>query len=85
VTEGRSGSGLLPSGLPAGDAIDLLRRIWAVDHAPQRWSKSMAATPGITGPQRLVIRIIGRFPSIHPRQLADMLYLHPRSLTDGAD
>jgi MarR family transcriptional regulator, organic hydroperoxide resistance regulator len=36
---------------------------------------------GITGPQRLVIRIIGRFPSIHARQLTDILHLHPSSLT----
>jgi len=40
----------------------------------------MAATLG-TGPQRLVIRIIGRFPSIHARQLGDILHLHPSSLT----
>ena len=41
----------------------------------------MAATLGITGPQRLVIRIIGWFPSIHAKQLADILHLHPSSLT----
>src|SRR5688572_2784243 len=41
----------------------------------------MAATLGITGPQRLVIRIVGRFPTIHARQLADILHLHPSSLT----
>jgi DNA-binding MarR family transcriptional regulator len=71
----------MSSGLPLGDAIDFLRLIWAVDHALQRRSKAMAATLGITGPQRLVIRIIGRFPSLHARQLADILHLHPRSLT----
>ena len=76
-----SGAGLTPSGLPVGDAIDFLCLIWAVDHALQRRSKSMAATLGITGPQRLVIRIIGRFPSIHAKQLADILHLHPSSLT----
>ena len=81
MTDVSSGSGLTPSGLPVGDAIDFLRLIWAVDHALQRRSKSMAATLGITGPQRLVIRIIGRFPSIHARQLADILHLHPSSLT----
>ena len=70
-----------PSKLPVGDAIDFLRLIWAVDHALQRRSKAMSATLGITGPQRLVIRIIGRFPSIHARQLADILHLHPSSLT----
>jgi DNA-binding MarR family transcriptional regulator len=72
---------IAPSMLPVGDAIDFLRLIWAVDHALQRRSKSMAATLGITGPQRLVIRIIGRFPSIHARQLAAILHLHPSSLT----
>jgi len=76
-----SGSVLTPSTLPVGDAIDFLRLIWAVDHALLRRSKAMAATLGITGPQRLVIRIVGRFPSIHARQLADILHLHPSSLT----
>lgn len=77
----QSGSDLIQPGLPVGDAIDFLRLIWAVDHALQRRSKSMAVALGITGPQRLVIRIIGRFPSIHARQLADILHLHPSSLT----
>ena len=81
MTDMSSRSDLTTSGLPVGDAIDFLRLIWAVDHALQRRSKSMAATLGITGPQRLVIRIIGRFPSIHATQLADILYLHPSSLT----
>ena len=81
MTDVASGPSLTPSGLPVGDAIDFLRLIWAVDHALQRRSKAMAATLGITGPQRLVIRIIGRFPSIHAKQLADILHLHPSSLT----
>ena len=81
MTDVASGSSLTPSGLPVSDAIDFLRLIWAVDHAFQRRSKAMAATLGITGPQRLVIRIIGRFPSIHAKQLADILHLHPSSLT----
>lgn len=72
---------VLQSELALGDAIDFLRLLWAVDHALQRRSKSMGATLGITGPQRLLIRIIGRFPSIHARQLADILHLHPSSLT----
>lgn len=74
-------SDLIQPELPVGEAIELLRLVWAVDHALQRRSKSMAAVLGITGPQRLVIRIIGRFPSIHARQLAEILHLHPSSLT----
>jgi len=81
VTDVRRGADLIQPGLPVGDAVDFLRVIWAVDHALQRRSKWMAASLGITGPQRLVIRLIGRFPSIHARQLADILQLHPSSLT----
>ena len=75
------GPGLTSPALPVGGAIAFLRVLWAVDHALQRRSKSMGATLGITGPQRLVLRIIGRYPSIHARQLADILHLHPSSLT----
>jgi DNA-binding MarR family transcriptional regulator len=74
-------SGLIRPEFPIGEALELLRLVWAVDHALQRRSKSMAAVLGITGPQRLVIRIIGRFPSIHAKQLAEILHLHPSSLT----
>jgi Transcriptional regulators len=82
MVEARSKSDLTDPGLPAlGDALDFLRLIWAVDHALQRRSKSMTVALGITGPQRLLIRIIGRFPSVHARQLADILHLHPSSLT----
>lgn len=81
MTGEREGADLIRPGLPVGDAIDLLRLIWAVDHGLQHRSKSMAAALGITGPQRLVIRIIGRFPGIHAKQLADILHLHPSSLT----
>jgi DNA-binding MarR family transcriptional regulator len=74
-------SNLFEHPLPVGETIDFLRLIWAVDHALQRRSKSMEAALGITGPQRLVIRIVGRFPSIHAKQLAAILHLHPSSLT----
>lgn len=82
MTDVQGESGLTNPGLPPlGDALNLLRLIWAVDHALQRRSKSMEVALGITGPQRLVIRIIGRFPSVHAKQLAETLHLHPSSLT----
>lgn len=71
-----------PSSLPPlGDELDFLSLIWAVDHALQRASKRMNATLGLTGPQRLVVRIIGKFPSIPAGQLARLLHLHPSTLT----
>ena len=41
----------------------------------------MAASLGLTGPQRLVVRILGRFPAISAGQLAHALHLHPSTLT----
>jgi DNA-binding MarR family transcriptional regulator len=58
-----------------------MRLLWAVDHGLQKRSKRMAATLGVTGPQRLVIRIVGRFPGISAGQLARVLHLHPSTLT----
>ena len=58
-----------------------MRLLWAVDHGLQRRSKRMAATLGVTGPQRLVIRIVGRFPGISAGRLASILHLHPSTLT----
>jgi len=36
---------------------------------------------GVTGPQRLVIRIVGRYPNISAGELAEILELHPSTLT----
>jgi DNA-binding MarR family transcriptional regulator len=41
----------------------------------------MARSLGVTGPQRLVIRIVGRFPEISPGELADILCIDPSTLT----
>jgi DNA-binding MarR family transcriptional regulator len=58
-----------------------MRLIWAVDHALQRASKQMERTIGVTGPQRLVLRIVGRFPGVSAGDLARLLHLHPSTLT----
>jgi DNA-binding MarR family transcriptional regulator len=55
--------------------------IWEVEHALQRISKRMEATIGVTGRQRLVIRIVGRFPGISAGHLAGLLHVHPSTLT----
>ena len=68
-------------GPPLGSVLDFMRLLWAVDHALQSASKRMEATFGITGPQRLVVRIVGRFPGISAGALADVLHVHPSTLT----
>ncbi len=69
------------SAAPLGPAVDFLRLLWAVDHGLQSASKRMAGSLGVTGPQRLVIRIVGRIPGISPGDLAEILHVHPSTLT----
>lgn len=66
---------------PLGPALEFMRLLWAIDHGLQTRSKRMAAALGITGPQRLVIRIVGRFPGVSAGQLARILHLDPSTLT----
>ncbi len=64
-----------------GDVLEFMRVIWQLDHALQKTSKRMEKSLGVTGLQRLVIRIVGRFPGILAGQLAKLLHLHPSTLT----
>jgi MarR family transcriptional regulator, organic hydroperoxide resistance regulator len=64
-----------------GPMIEFMRMVWALDHALQKTSKRMETTIGTTAPQRLVIRILGRFPGMSAGLLAIILHLHPSTLT----
>ncbi len=71
---------------PAGElelegVLNFMRLLWAVDHGLQSRSKHMASALGVTGPQRLVIRLAARYPQISAGQLAAMLHVHPSTLT----
>ncbi len=68
-------------GPPLGAVLDFMRLLWAVDHSLQSASKRMEAVHGITGPQRLVVRIVGRFPGIAAGRVAEILHVHPSTLT----
>jgi len=58
-----------------------MRLIWALDHGLQSRSKRMQADLGLTGPQRVALRVLGRRPRISAGALADILRLHPSTLT----
>ncbi|MEJ7596614.1 MAG: MarR family transcriptional regulator [Kofleriaceae bacterium] len=60
---------------PLGPALDFLERTWRVNHAMQRMSNRMARDLGLTGPQRLVVRCIGKYPGLPASQLATILHL----------
>jgi MarR family transcriptional regulator, organic hydroperoxide resistance regulator len=77
MKRGRSGSALDPM----DPVLDFLRLLWSIEHSLQRTSKSMHAVLGVTGPQRLVLLIVGRAPGISPGELARLVRLHPSTIT----
>jgi DNA-binding MarR family transcriptional regulator len=58
-----------------------MQRLWALTHALEVRSKKMAKTLGVTGPQRLVVRLIGQTPGLPAGDLAQQLGIHPSTLT----
>jgi DNA-binding MarR family transcriptional regulator len=64
-----------------GPVLEFMRALWALDHAFQSASKRMEARLGVTAPQRLVVRIVGRFPRISAGEVAEILHVHPSTLT----
>jgi MarR family transcriptional regulator, organic hydroperoxide resistance regulator len=41
------------------NVLQFMQLLWAVDHGLQRASKGMLRRLGVTGPQRLALRLIG--------------------------
>jgi DNA-binding MarR family transcriptional regulator len=58
-----------------------MQALWAVVHGLDRASKRMGQQLGITGPQRLVLRVVGLFPGLSAGDLAAVLHVHPSTLT----
>lgn len=61
--------------------LHFMRLLWALDHALQSTSKRLEQRQGVTGPQRLVIRIVGQFPQASAGEVARVLQIHPSTLT----
>jgi DNA-binding MarR family transcriptional regulator len=66
---------------PGGETLRFMQRLWHLAHALQVTSRRMLRMLGVTGPQRLVVRLIGRTPGIAPREIAETLGIHPSTLT----
>ena len=58
-----------------------MRLLWSIEHGLQRMSKRMENEIGITGPQRLVLRVVGQFPGLSASELAHIVRLHPSTIT----
>jgi DNA-binding MarR family transcriptional regulator len=65
-----------------GETLEFMRLLWAVDHALQRTSRQMDKTLGVTGPQRLAIRVLARRPGLSAGEVARTLRIHPSTLTE---
>lgn len=66
---------------PQGETLQFMQRLWGLTHALEVKSKKMAKVMGVTGPQRLVVRLIGQSPGLPARDIAQTLGLHPSTLT----
>jgi MarR family transcriptional regulator, organic hydroperoxide resistance regulator len=72
----------LRSSTSLGRVLDFMRLLWAVDHGLTRISRRMERTLGVTGPQRMVVRLVGHQPGISAGDLARTLHVHPSTLTE---
>jgi DNA-binding MarR family transcriptional regulator len=64
-----------------GPTLDFLAVLWELNHALETTSSRMQIELGVTAQQRMVIRIVGKFPGIAAGQLASLLRIHPGTLS----
>jgi DNA-binding MarR family transcriptional regulator len=70
-----------PATLDLDPILDFMRLLWSVEHGLQSTSKRMEASLGITGPQRLVLRIVSQRPGLSPGEVARIVHLHPSTIS----
>jgi DNA-binding MarR family transcriptional regulator len=66
---------------PLGSGLDFLRHIWQLSHALEKLSMSMDQRLGVTAPQRLLLRCVGKYPGVSAGQLAAVLHLDPGTVS----
>lgn len=66
---------------PLDSNLLFLREIWALNHSLERASKRMEVLHGLTARQRIIVRIVGRFPGITAGQLSKLLKVDPGTLS----
>lgn len=77
----RAGASRLDARPELPDVLDFMQLLWAVVHGLEKVSKRMGGEIGVTGPQRLVLRVVGLFPGMSAGDLASTLHVHPSTLT----
>jgi MarR family transcriptional regulator, organic hydroperoxide resistance regulator len=69
------------SELELDPVLAFMRLLWGVEHGLQSASKRMDATLHITGPQRMMLRVVALYPGLSAGDLAHALRLHPSTVT----
>ncbi|HEX5009783.1 MAG TPA: MarR family transcriptional regulator [Planctomycetota bacterium] len=65
--------------------LAFMQLLWSIDRGMRTVSAEMHSKLGVTGPERLILRMVGRRPEISAGQLARLLRRHPSSLTGALD
>jgi len=65
----------------AAAPLALLRLLWQVHHGLQSASKRMERDLGVTGPQRLVVRLLDDSPGMTAGELSQLLHLDPGTMS----
>lgn len=63
------------------DVLQFMQLRWAVVEGLEKTCKRMAGELGVTGPQRLALRVVGLFPGVSAGDLAAILHVHPSTVT----
>lgn len=58
---------------PDNETLAFMQVLWQLTHALGSQSKRMERELGVTGPQRLTLRVVGRSPGISPTEIAAFL------------
>ena len=64
-----------------GPVLDFMQLLWGLQHGLESRSKRMESTSGVTAPQRMVLRMLGRRPRSTAGAVAKILCVHPSTLT----
>lgn len=66
----------------SGDALDILRLMWTIEHDLNTLSRRMESRQGVAGSHRAVLRYVSLFPGISAGKLSELLQLHPSTLSN---
>lgn len=65
--------------------LAFMQQLWSIDRSMRAISNEMRTRLGVTGPERLILRMVGHCPGISAGQLARLLRRHPSTLTGALD